>query len=250
MYDEIATVYHLVYRDWNAAIAEQAATLDAVIRTHVGPAPRAILDVSCGIGTQALGLAAIGHAVTASDLSSAAVGRARLEAARRNLTIHFTVADMRRCAEVHGSGFDVVLSLDNSIPHLLGDDAIREALRNFYRCIRPGGITIVGLRDHSEKERSSPQLIPYGFRSDGGDRYFVVQTRDWDGDFYDVAMYFIREARGATPAAVIAGSSRYYADSIDRMVSLLEESSFIEVQRLEGVGVVSQPVLVARRGTG
>jgi len=155
MYDEIATLYHLVYRDWNAAIAEQAATLDAIIRTHVGPPPRAILDVSCGIGTQALGLAALGHAVTASDLSSAAVERARLEAARRNLTIHFTVADMRRCAEVHGSGFDVVLSVDNSIPHLLSDDAIREALRNFYRCIRPGGITILGLRDHSGKERSS-----------------------------------------------------------------------------------------------
>ena len=148
MYDEIATVYHLVYRDWNAAIAEQAATLDAVIRTHVGPAPRAILDVSCGIGTQALGLAAIGHAVTASDLSSAAVGRARLEAARRNLTIHFTVADMRRCAEVHGSGFDVVLSADNSIPHLLSDDAIREAFGNFHQCIRPGGITILDVRDY------------------------------------------------------------------------------------------------------
>lgn len=249
MYDEIATLYHLVYRDWNAAIAQQAAALDAIIRTQVGPPPRSVLDVSCGIGTQALGLAALGHAVTASDLSSAAVERARREAARRNLAIDFTVADMRRCAEVHGSGFDVVLSVDNSIPHLLGDDAIREALRNFYRCVRPGGITIVGLRDPSGQERSSPQLIPYGFRADGDDRYFVVQTRDWDGDFYDVAMYFVREGRGAKPAAVIAGSSRYYAVSIDRMVSLLEESSFVEIQRLEGV-VVSQPVLVARRGTG
>src|SRR5438445_13896584 len=127
---------------------------------------------------------------------------------------------------------------------------MREALGNFRQCIRRGVITILGLREYVTEERSSPRLVPYGFRSDGGDRYFVVQTRDWDGDFYDVAMYFIREARGATPAAVIAGSSRYYAVSIDRMVSLLEESSFIEVQRLEGVGVVSQPVLVARRGTG
>ncbi len=101
MYDEIATLYHLVYPDWNAAIAQQAAALDAIIRKHVGPAPRSILDVSCGIGTQALGLAALGHAITASDLSSAAVERARREAAQRNLAIDFTVADMRRCAEVH-----------------------------------------------------------------------------------------------------------------------------------------------------
>ena len=121
MYDEIATLYHLIYRDWNAAIAQQAAALDAIIREHVGAPPRSILDVSCGIGTQALGLAAPGHAVTASDLSSAAVERARLETGRRNLTIHFTAVDMRRCAEVHGSGFDVVLSVDNSIRHLLSE---------------------------------------------------------------------------------------------------------------------------------
>jgi SAM-dependent methyltransferase len=248
VYDDIAARYHLVYPDWNAAIAQQAAALDAIIRRHVGPPPRSILDVSCGIGTQALGLAALGHAVTASDLSSGAVERARREAARRNLAIDFTVADMRRCAEVHGSGFDIVLSADNSIPHLLGDDAIREALGSFYRCIRPGGITILGVRDYSTEGSSSPQLVPYGFRSDGDDRYFVFQTRDWDGDFYDVAMYFIREGRGSRPSAVTAGSSRYYAVPIDRLVSLLEETSFIEIQRLDGV--MHRPVLVARRGTG
>ena len=248
MYDELATLYHLVYSDWDAAIAQQAAALDAIIRQQVGPPPQSILDVSCGIGTQALGLAALGHAVTASDLSSAAVERARLEAAQRNLTIDFTVADMRRCAEVHGSGFDVVLSADNSIPHLLTDDAIREALGNFYECIRPGGIAVLGVRDYLTEKRSSPQLVPYGFRSDGDDRYFVLQTRDWDGDFYDVAMYFIREGRGSRPATVTAGSSRYYAVPIDRLVSLLEDSSFIEIQRLDGV--MHRPVLVARRGTG
>ena len=250
MYDEIATLYHLIYRDWNAVIVQQAAALDAIIRQHVGQPRQAVLDVSCGIGTQALGLAALGYAVTASDLSSASVERARLEASERNLAIDFTVADMRRCAEVHGSGFDVVLSADNSIPHLLSDDAIREAFGSFHQCLRPGGITILGVRDYSTEERSSPQLVPYGFRSGHGDRYFVVQTRDWDGDFYDVAMYFIREMRGSKPTTVIAGSSRYYAVPIDRLVSLLEESSFIEIQRLEGVLYQHQPVLVARRGTG
>ena len=44
MYDEIATLYHLVYRDWNVAIAQQAAALDAIIRKHVGPPPR-----DCGL---------------------------------------------------------------------------------------------------------------------------------------------------------------------------------------------------------
>lgn len=139
MYDEIAGVYHLVYRDWNAAIGEQGSALDAVVRELVGPPPQTILDVSCGIGTQALGLAALGHRVTASDLSAAAVERARREASLRGLAIDFAVADMRSCAETHPPGFDVVLSADNAVPHLLGDDAILAALRSFFQCLRPGG---------------------------------------------------------------------------------------------------------------
>jgi len=194
MYDEIAAAYHLVYADWNVAIAQQASALDAIIREHVGPPPRSVLDVSCGIGTQALGLAAIGHAVTASDLSAGAVERAAREAAHRNLSIDVKAADMRRCGEVHRSGFDVVLSADNSIPHLLSDDAIREAFTGFH------------------------------------------------------GMYVIREQRGSRPATVIAGSSRYDAVPIDRLVSLLDESSFIEIRRYDGV--LRQSVLVARRATG
>src|SRR5215468_6533825 len=73
MYDEIAMLYHLIYRDWNAVIAQQAAALDAIIRQHVGPSPRSILDVSCGIGIQALGLAALGHAFTAQASTSCSV---------------------------------------------------------------------------------------------------------------------------------------------------------------------------------
>lgn len=110
-------------------------------------------------------------------------------------------------------------------------------------------VAVVSLREYlPHSDRSSPQLWPYGFRSAGADRYFVVQTRDWDGDFYDVAMYFVREARGDQPAKVIAGSSRYYAISIDRLVSLFGEAGFRETRRLDGA--LRQPVVVARRPAG
>ena len=43
---------------------------------HLPPNAR-VLDVACGIGTQAIGLARRGFAVTASDVSAGAVRRAR-----------------------------------------------------------------------------------------------------------------------------------------------------------------------------
>jgi S-adenosylmethionine-dependent methyltransferase len=64
----------------------QLGTLRQVVRqelvarqlaAHVGPAPRRILDAGCGQGTQALLLAAAGHAVTAVDSSPALLAELR-----------------------------------------------------------------------------------------------------------------------------------------------------------------------------
>jgi SAM-dependent methyltransferase len=247
MYNDIASLYHLVYPNWNEAIAKQGTALNGVISNFVGAAPRSILDVSCGIGTQTLGLAALGHNVTASDLSAAAVARAHKEALTRELKITFKVADMRQCAQMHDSGFDVVLSADNSLPHLSGEDQIRVALQGFYECLRQDGVAIVSLREYLENEdRSSPQMWSYGFRYDGGDRYFVFQTRDWNGNaYYDVAMYFVREVKQGTPASVIAGLSRYYTITVERLMFLFRDVGFTDVQRLDGI--LHQPIIVGRR---
>lgn len=246
MYDDIVNLYHLVYPDWNEAIEKQGNALDSVIRTFVGSAPVSILDVSCGIGTQALGIAAFGHNVTASDLSAAAVERARSEAVTRRLNITFKVADMRECFETHGSGFDVVLSADNSLPHLPGEDDIRVALQGFHKCLKKDGVAVVNLRDYLEDEdRSSPQMWPYGFRYNGSERYFVFQTRDWSNNSYEVAMYFVREVGERIPASVTAGLSRYYAITIDKLMSLFRDVGFTDVQRLDGI--LHQPIVIGRR---
>ena len=56
-YDGLAPIYHLIYPDWEASIQRQAGALDSLIREHWGEGKLRILDVACGIGTQALGLA-------------------------------------------------------------------------------------------------------------------------------------------------------------------------------------------------
>jgi SAM-dependent methyltransferase len=246
MYDEIADLYHLVYEDWEAAIQGQSAALDGLFRDLIGPSPHSLLDVSCGIGTQALGLAAIGHDVTASDLSNGAVERARREALQRGLEVDFSVADMRKCAAVHSSHYDIVISADNSIPHLQGEREIAKALHGFYQCLRPGGIAVAGIRDYRlDEDRKSPQMWPYGFRHHDGHRYFVYQTRDWYGDSYRVAMYFVREVDRDCIAHVTAGVSTYYAIGIDQVMSIFTTVGFHEVRRIDNL--LHQPVIVGRR---
>ena len=246
MYDDIADHYHLVYDDWPEAIKRQAAALDGVMRTALGAGPHRVLDVSCGIGTQALGLASLGHAVTATDLSAGAIRRARREAEQRKLDIHFGVADMRRCGTMHDEPFDVVLSADNSVPHLPDASAVSETLRGMYDCLTTGGLALVGIRDYrADENRASPQLVTYGFREDAGHRYVVFQTRDWSGNAYRVAMIFVREASEHTPASVVTGHSTYHAIEVQTVMQLCEDVGFRDVRRLDDV--MHQPVIAARR---
>lgn len=113
-YDRLAADYHLVYEDWHAAIQRQAAALDRLIRAvHKNPVD--VLDCSCGIGTQAIGLAGLGYRVQGTDISERALERARVEAARLGVDVAFAACDFRDLTPVEGM-FDVVISCDNAIP--------------------------------------------------------------------------------------------------------------------------------------
>lgn len=255
-YDRLAPFYHIIYGDWNAAIETQALQLSTIIRQHWGTQAQQILDVSCGIGTQAIGLATQGYKVTASDLSHHEIERAKHEAQKRHLHINFSVCDMRTVYQHHQAQFDVVISCDNSIPHLLSDDEILIALQQMYRCTQIGGGCIITLRDYDREPRGTGIVKPYGVREDAGNRYFVFQVWDFVGEIYDLSMYFIEEERksdtvnpNTTNPAVNTQvmRSRYYAISPNRLMQLMEDAGYCSITRLDHQ--FFQPVLIGTRAS-
>jgi SAM-dependent methyltransferase len=233
-YDDIARFYHLLFDDWEAAIAQQSELLSRIIREQWGDAASSVLDVSCGIGTQSLALAGAGFKVTASDLSPASVGRAREEAASRGLDIVFSVGDMSRCYDHHGGGFDVVLAAGNSVPHLLDDEAILDALRQFYACLRRGGGCLITTRQYDDEERGTNLFKPFGVRQEGDERTIIFQLWDFDGpDHYDFAMFFVQENLRTGTVNPHVARSRYYAISPDHLVSLVAQAGFAGARRLD-----------------
>ena len=244
-YDELSSYYHLIFADWQASIGLQSRALDSIIRSEAGPESHTILDCSCGIGTQSLGLAALGYEVTASDLSPAAVERARLEARHRGLSLQLSVADMRSLYQHHGRTFDVVLSCDNSVPHLLSNEDILTAFRQFYQCTRPGGICLVSVRDYAAMNFSNrTQLHPYGVRDEGDVRYVLFQVWDLKPPLYDTTFYII-EHRGNAPATVHATRATYYAVPIPVLLQLMKEAKFENVHCIEEV--FFQPVIAGHK---
>lgn len=244
-YDELTPLYHLIYPDWNASIARQGQQLHDIIQS-TWPRHRKVLDVSCGIGTQALGLAQQGYAITASDLSSQEVARARREAEQRGLFINFHTADMRAAFDQHGGGFDVVISCDNSVPHLLSDSDILLAFRQFFDCLRPGGGCVITVRDYAREERGRNLVKPYGVRIEGDKRYVLLQVWDFDGDCYDLSFYVIEDDPQSGKAQTRVMRSRYYAVSTDRLCELMREAGFEDVRCIDDV--FFQPVLTGTKG--
>jgi SAM-dependent methyltransferase len=251
-YDRMSPYYHLIFEDWERSIARHAQMLDAVIQQRWGTSvshSAEILDVACGIGTQALGLARLGYRVTASDLSPGAVRRACDEAAQRGLSIAFSAADMREAYVHHGREFDLVLACDNAIPHLLDDDEILTALRQLYRCTRSGGGCLISVRDYAEMERSDGVQL-YGIREEDGIRYLVLQARRFHqarrlaGPIYDVDMYFVADA-GAETCTTHVMRTRTYCVDTDTLLALMERAGYVDVRRLDGV--YFQPLLVGTR---
>ena len=221
----------------------QASMLDSVLRETWGEVST-VLDVSCGIGTQAIGLAALGYNVTASDLSPEEIERAKQEAKARELSITFSVADMRLAHEHHAKEFDVVLSADNSVPHLLTDEDILSAFRQFYACTRPGGGCIVTVRDYEKEALSKQQIKPYGIREHDGARWLGWQVWDPHPPTYDVTMYFI-EDRGTSDCKTHVMRSTYYAVGITKLIELMTEAGFIDCHRLDDK--FFQPMIIGTR---
>jgi 2-polyprenyl-3-methyl-5-hydroxy-6-metoxy-1,4-benzoquinol methylase len=93
-YDDLSPFYHLIFQDWDASIEKQANILDKAIKFKWGDDVSSIVDVSCGIGTQSIGLAKLGYKVEASDLSQKEIERAKDEAKKRGVDIKFSVADI------------------------------------------------------------------------------------------------------------------------------------------------------------
>lgn len=245
-YEELAEVYHLQYEDWEGAIRRQSEVIDKLLRAKGLGSGQRILDCTCGIGTQALGLAALGHQVTGSDLSAAAVKRASREAQQRGLALEVAVADVRSLREVPGDGFDVVISMDNALPHLALEE-LPVAVEAIAAKLRPGGVFMASTRDYDQLVRERPVVQGPAFYGERGERRIVHQVWEWiDGYTYVPHMYITREVAGRWQTHHVAAV--YHCLQRAEFSQVLEDAGLVEVRWLmaEESGYY-QPIVLAKR---
>ncbi len=117
------------------------------IEARAGLAGRRVLDVGCGGGLLAEGMARRGARVTGVDLAPTAVEVARLHALEAGVAVDYRVASAEQMASAEPAAFDVVTCLE-MLEHVPDPAAAVAALA---RLVRPGGHVVCSTLDRGAR---------------------------------------------------------------------------------------------------
>ena len=242
-YDDMAEQYDKLFLDWQAATHEQAVILNKIFNDNGFDINASILDCACGIGTQSVGLAVMGYHVTASDISDGELSEAKKRARENGVDIRFERADFCALSDVFAEQFDIVIAMDNALPHMLSGTALETAVRSITGQLKTGGIFVASIRDYdSLLAEKPPYSAPYIHKTEKGQRV-SFQTWTWDNDNYRLVQYIIDD-EGALQISRF--ECEYRATRREELTNLLVSSGCGKVEWLfPGETGFYQPIVVA-----
>ncbi len=190
-YNKMASQYDKLFFDWQETTRQQAELLNVIFQENGFDLQARILDCACGIGTQAIGLARLGYHVTGSDISTGELAEAKRRAEDDHMAIRFEQADFCALSEVFSEPFDIIISMDNALPHMLTKDALERAVKSIVSRIVPEGILVASIRDYDRLLEERPAYsAPYIHKTEKGQRV-SFQTWEWMNDNYKFTQYII-----------------------------------------------------------
>ena len=244
-YNNMAQKYDKLFSDWDTAVKEEAEMLDKLFREEGYGKDAEILDCACGIGTQSIGLAALGYNVTASDISEGELTEARKRAEERNVKISFEKADFRTLPTLFNKKFKLIIAMDNALPHMLNGSELKKAIESIAESLEKGGMFVASIRDYdallSEKPSYSP---PYIYKTEAGQRV-SFQVWNWEGDNYKLTQYIIEDGEKIEASKF---ECEYRAVKREELTELFLESNCSRVcwKFPEETGFY-QPILIAKK---
>ena len=244
-YDILASQYDQLFLDWNATTHEQAVILDRIFCQNGFDRTARILDCACGIGTQAIGIAALGYPVTASDISSGELAEAKRRASENHVSIRFEHADFCALSETFSEPFDIIICIDNALPHMLSASALATAIESITNQLEKGGMFVASIRDYDALLAEKPPYSPPYIHKTGNGQRVSFQTWTWHDDHYKLIQYIIDDEK---TLAISKFECEYRATRRAEITELLLANGCRDVQWLfpEETGFY-QPIVVARK---
>ncbi len=244
-YDNLASHYDKLFLDWQSTTHEQATILHKLFVNNGFDNTAHILDCACGIGTQAIGLACLGYNVTASDISAGEIAEAKTRASNADVKIHFEIADFCALSKTFAEQFDIVIAMDNALPHMLTSNALEAAIKSITNQIVDGGIFVASIRDYDTLLIDKPPYSPPYIHKTAKGQRVSFQTWNWDGDNYRLIQYIVDDE---DTLQISKFECEYRATRREEMTHLLMANGCTEVVWMfpEETGFY-QPIVVAKK---
>ena len=173
-YDRLARLFD-VMTDWQGRLALEMPFLLRTLDRH---RVRTLLDTACGTGWHAITLAQKGYTAAGCDASPQMIERARANADKAQVEVRFEVADFCRL-DKFSETFDAVLCLGNSLPHLLSQEALFEAMRQMRGKLEKGGVLILHNLNYDMRMVKKPRF----FSANGNEEALVWRFADYGPKF-------------------------------------------------------------------
>ena len=244
-YNNLASQYDKLFLDWQATTQEQAHILDRIFTANGFDKNANILDCACGIGTQTIGLAAIGYNVTGSDISDGEIVEAKERAKKNNVSVHFERANFCALSDTFSEQFDIVIAMDNALPHMLTSVDLASAIKSIVNQVKDGGMFVASIRDYDALLMDKPPYSPPYIHKTAKGQRVSFQTWTWEGDNYRLIQYIVDDEDALQ---VSKFECEYRATRRQEMTDLLMENGCSEVVWMfpEETGFY-QPIVVAKK---
>lgn len=154
--------YLRIYRPQFKAERTEAETRFVAASLGV-PAGGAVLDLACGFGRHAIGMAKLGYRVTGVDFNARYLEIAAADAAEAGMQVTWRQGDMRQIGDVRA--FDAAYSYFTSFGYFSDDDN-EQVLAEVSRALRPGGRFLLEMTNR-EYLLTHPQQRTWTQRDDG-----------------------------------------------------------------------------------
>jgi SAM-dependent methyltransferase len=144
--------------------------------------------------------------------------------------------------------FDVVISCENALPHLLMDSDLVLGLKNIRSKLKPGGLFLLGIRDYDPilKNRPTSPRKPAFYKDKLGERvYFQVWNWKKGTNIYRMHLFLVRKVKGVWKNQ--CQETYYRAISRKEMTVWMKKAGFTQIRWLmpKDSGYL-QPLAVAR----
>jgi len=172
---------------------DRMQTESALLSKWVDPAKeRSVLDAACGTGLHAILLAKMGIRVVGMDLSPEMTMQAGVNAKKAGVHVDFITGDMRCLGKELLAGFDAILCLGNTLPHLLKLKDLEKTFKGFFRLLNPGGFVLLQILNYDKILKKKERII--GIHRKEGREF--IRFNDFAGRFVDFNILTVTENQG------------------------------------------------------